>query len=192
MQRTALRTAADAGRTFIARALPPALALLLSACSIHAPEVRITGERSALEKQILGQYQALSQDLWAVGSTRQQADSTGVESTSQGVNEAIRVRRFYLDDRLRYLAEGRIGEKLDGTLEQRKDETLPPMTPLELGNFNNFWYPELAARATILDRLKRLNPGQEDEVVRIFAGIQRDEAPPGAWVQSTGGRWVRK
>jgi len=172
--------------------LAPLGLMLLAACSIHAPEVKITGERSALEKQILGQYQALSQDLWAVGSTRALPDSLGTESTSQAVNEAIRVRRFYLDDRQRYLAEGRIGERLDGLLEQRQDPSIPPMTPLEQGNFNNFWFPELGARQTILDRLKRLNPGQEEEVVRIFAGIQRDEAPPGSWVQSAAGRWVRK
>ncbi len=170
--------------------LLPGLAML--GCSIHAPEVRVTGERTALEQQILGQYEALSSTLWAVGSTRDLPDSLEAEKGRQKVAEAIRVRRFYLDDRVRFLAEGRIGEGKDGLLVKREDPSLPPLPPNEAGNFNNFWYPEQAARKTILDRLRRLNPGREEEAVLVFAGIQRDEAPPGAWIENAAGRWIRK
>ncbi len=168
------------------------MAFVLAGCSIHAPEVRVTGERTTLEQQILGQYQELSRELWAVGSTRSLPDSLAPESGIQKVAEAIRVRRFYLDDRLRYLAQGRIAEGYDGLLKKREDPAIPPLTPLELGNFNNFWYPELGARKVILDRLRRLNPGREEEAVRIFAGIQRDEAPPGAYIENEKGQLVPK
>ena len=46
------------------------LAFVFSSCAVKAPEVRITGEKTALEKQILGTYAQIKEDVWMVASVR--------------------------------------------------------------------------------------------------------------------------
>ena len=41
---------------------------LLLGCSLQAPELVVTGERTALERQVLGSYQQLNEDLWLLSS----------------------------------------------------------------------------------------------------------------------------
>lgn len=53
------------------------IVLVASACSIKPPEVRLTGEKTALEKEILGTYHQMREDTWMVASTR------GVEEKPQ-------------------------------------------------------------------------------------------------------------
>ena len=41
-----------------------------SGCAIHAPTIQVTGEKSALEDQILGTYASLEKKTWEVASVR--------------------------------------------------------------------------------------------------------------------------
>ena len=49
------------------------LLLLLSivlalSCSIKPPEVTITGEKTALERQLLGEHKKLPEEIWSIGA----------------------------------------------------------------------------------------------------------------------------
>ncbi len=164
--------------------------LLCGACSLQAPEIKVTGERSLLEKQVLGSYQSFSRDQWMVTSLRGLPDSLAPEDERENLLKAIRRRRFNQDDRLRLLAAGWLGEGLDGRLSLR-GEAAPAPEEAELRE--RVLRQENLDREALLGRLQRLYPGQEAaELAAIFAAIQRDEAPKGAWLQRMDGGWERK
>ena len=39
-------------------------------CSVKVPELNVTGEKTALENQVLGTYQQIESDSWVIASTR--------------------------------------------------------------------------------------------------------------------------
>lgn len=167
-------------------------ALLGQSCSLQAPEIKVTGERSLLEKQVLGSYQSFGRDLWMATSLRGLPDSMATGGERENLLKAIRRRRFNRDDRLRLLAGGWLGETSGGLLVERADGLAPP-PDAERELLARLMRQENQDRATLLARLERLHPEQgRAELARIFAGIQMDEAPKGAWVQAVQGEWTRK
>ncbi len=172
--------------------LSAALALLslLLGCSLQAPELVVTGERTALERQVLGSYQQLNENLWLLASTRQQEDSLQLGAEQGSLLEAVRRRRFNRDDLISLLASGWLGEGLEGQLVLRMGRGgIDPH--LELVR-ERVLRQENEDRGVLLDRLRRLNPGAEDEVSAVFRGILLDESPNGSWVQLDDGGWKRK
>ncbi len=168
------------------------LALLGQSCSLQAPEIKVTGERSLLEKQVLGSYQSFGRDLWMATSLRGLPDSMATGGDRENLLKAIRRRRFNRDDRLRLLAGGWLGEAGSGLLVERGEGLAPP-PDAERELLARLMRQENQDRQVMLSRLERLHPEQDrDELVRIFAGIQMDEAPKGAWVQGAQGDWTRK
>jgi hypothetical protein len=175
-----------------------ALTLLAAACSLQAPEIKVTGERSLLEKQVLGSYQSFGRELWMSTSLRGLPDTLVQAGERENLLKAIRRRRFNADDRLRLLAAGWLGESREGRLEPREASAAsgaagaaPPAADEELRA--RLLRQENQDRETLLARLARLYPGQDAaELTRIFAGIQADEAPAGAWLQRADGSWARK
>ena len=165
--------------------------LLLGACSLQAPEIKVTGERSLLEKQVLGSYQSFGRDMWMATSLRGLPDTLVLAGERENLLKAIRRRRFNQDDRRRLLAAGLLGEGLGGRLEPR--EAAAPLPEAEAELRARLLRQENQDRETLLARLTRLYPEQElGELGRIFAGIQLDEAPRGAWIQRVDGSWIRK
>jgi hypothetical protein len=171
------------------RLAPLALLLGLAACSIQAPEIKVTGERSLLEKQVLGSYQSFSRDLWMATSLRGLPDSLSTEGERENLLKAIRRRRFNQDDRLRLLADGWLGEGRDGRLGLRTEGAPAPERELA----ERVERQENQDREVLLARLRRLYPALEPaELAGLFAAIQRDEAPKGAWLEQADGGWSRK
>lgn len=165
------------------------LCLGLAACSLQAPEIKVTGERSLLEKQMLGSYQSFSRELWMATSLRGLPDSLSAAGERENLLKAIRRRRFNQDDRQRLLTQGWLGEGPDGRLVSRAEGA--PLPEKELSE--RVLRQENQDREVLLSRLRRLYPGQEPaELLAIFADIQRDEAPKGAWLQRADGGWERK
>jgi len=170
--------------------------LLATSCSIQAPEIKVTGERSLLEKQVLGAYQGFGRDLWMATSLRGLPDTLAAEGERENLLKAIRRRRFNQDDRLRLLSQGVLGESSLGRLELRAASAGGTAAGGEGGDAGlaaRLLRQENQDREILLARLRRLYPEQDPaELDRIFAGIQRDEAPKGAWLQQADGSWTRK
>jgi uncharacterized protein YdbL (DUF1318 family) len=168
-----------------------ALLLLCAACSIKAPEVRVVGQRSLLEKQILGSYESSVQDQWIMSLLR--SDSLirplpDEELQKKSLLRALRRRRFNQDDRVEFLHQGFLGETFWGELVQLQDS----LEPNVLASLNRLVTQENTDRRVLLSRLRLLHPADTLEIQRVFTQIQQDSAPRGSMIQNEAGQWSKR
>ncbi len=166
-------------------------------CSVKAPEVNITGEKTALENQVIGTYQQIEEDVWTVTSVRS-ANTTGQPAMSaekKRVLEAVQGRKFNKDDIDEFLKMELVGENNRGLIEIRDQERLN--NDAELNNrVAQIVASENEYRKIIMDRIILLNEqaanAGEENVARIFSKMNQDSAMPGTWIQSESGEWLKK
>jgi len=159
----------------------------------------IVGEQTALERQVLGNYAALGENLMIYSSVRG-VDEEGnlrppppATESQQRAFDAMRNREYNRDDVLRLLRLSVIGERNDGLVEVRDGSITVPA--LSSDQIRTIIAEENADRQVLIDRLITTTPGGEedqDEVRWIFARLNHDLAPSGAWLQDRAGRWSRK
>ncbi len=159
----------------------------------------VVGEQTALEKQVLGTYSALGEDLLVYSSVRG-VDTDGSLNTPPPATEsqraafaAMRNREYNRDDVQQLLLSGAVGEGFSGMLVSRENSEAP--ATLSEAEVRQVLIEENADREAILLRLVEtsgVDEGSRGEVVAIFADINRDAAPEGSWVQGRGGEWARK
>jgi hypothetical protein len=176
---------------------PMALLSLFSIfCSIRTPKVQITGEKTALENQILGTYNEIEEDVWMVASLRA-ADPNKEVEISEGkkrVLEAMQNRDFNRDDIAEFKRDGAIGEDNRGLL------TLRPSDKLEDEDYKQLVEEILEEdnedRMVIMRRVIEVNEEfTEDDlpaVREVFAKLNREKAKDGEWIQLPDEGWVRK
>lgn len=166
------------------------LPVLLLSCSLQAPEVKVTGERSMLEKQMLGRYQAFQQELWLQGSLRDFPDTTLSDGGRGKLLRALRRRRYNMDDRHDLLGRGLLAESSEARLVPAPNAIIPPEDEaLALRIMSQ----ENEDRLQLLARLQLLHPELEDAALQeVFRGLLRDESPRGSWHQDENGNWKRK
>lgn len=159
----------------------------------------IVGEQTSLERQVLGNYSALGENLMIYSSVRGVDEDGNLRppppaTTSQrAAFDAMRNREYNRDDVDLLLRTSYAGERNDGLLEVRDDSV--PIARLTREQIDAVIAEENADRTTILDRLIQTTPGAEDEpdeVRWIFARLNQDAAPAGTWVQDRRGRWNLK
>ena len=90
-------------------------------CTVNIPDIKITGEKTALENQILGEYKKIKEDAWMIASERgeynKNSNNLEIPADKKEIIEAIRNREFNKDDVDEFKILGIIGEKRDGLLE---------------------------------------------------------------------------
>ena len=171
--------------------------LFFASCSVQTPEVRFTGEKTALENQILGTYSQVKEDVWMVASVRAaNPDSqAALSEEKRAVLNAIQNREFNKDDVDEFKRDGAVGENNRGYLELR------PLGRLEKEAAYKKLVEQLVAeenrdRQIIMQRIIAINPSVQSadpaEVEKVFAKMNRDQAKPGEWMQSPEGGWQRK
>lgn len=166
-------------------------------CSVRAPEVTVTGEKTALENQVIGTYELIEGDTWMIASTRgaTQGTSQKMSVDKREVLEATQNRKFNKDDINEFKRDGVIGENSRGFLKIR-----------ETDHYNNdgkykrtvdeIMAEENRDREIIYARVLQVNEdaaeaGQE-KVYEIFAKLNHDTSEPGTWLQLPDGTWVKK
>ncbi|MFP4379673.1 MAG: DUF1318 domain-containing protein [Candidatus Sumerlaeia bacterium] len=177
--------------------------MMLAACSgnLLQVDVFVVGERSSLEKQVLGTYRSLGDDFQAYGSVRG-VDEDGqirvpppITESKQVAIRAMQNRAYNRDDVSEFLSRGLVGENRDGMLEIF-EERLANQPGVSADFLRLVVREENQNRQTILERLIQTSPGVEagqDEKIRsIFASLNRDAAPQGARVQMEDGSWIVK
>ncbi len=175
----------------------PIAALLLAACSVHAPEMKFTGEKTALENQILGAYKQVQEDVWMVASVRAANPDSQITISDEkrAVLTAMQNQEFNKDDVAEFKRDGAVGENVKGLLEIR------PLARLDSDAEYRKLVEEIVAeenrdRQIIMQRIIDLNPSLQTtgvaEVENFFAKLNRDSAKPGEWIQSPEGEWARK
>ncbi|MDZ7294876.1 MAG: YdbL family protein [candidate division KSB1 bacterium] len=170
---------------------------LVAGCSVRAPEVQVTGEKTALENQVIGTYQQVADESWMIASTRA-ADSgqkAQMATEKKEVLEAVQNRKFNKDDIDEFKREGALGENNQGFLELRplpRLEEDAEYRSLVLRIMNE----ENRDRKIIYDRVLELNPNASragaSAVYAVFAKMNIEESAPGTWVQDEDGTWRRK
>jgi len=169
---------------------------LVCGCAIQTPEVRITGEKTALENQILGQYARLQEEVWMLVSYR------ALDSTSQSfsqerrqVLEAIRNRMFNRDDVEEFKLDGAVGEALTGLLVVRpsakyeQDENYRTRLDTVVSQENR-------DRGVIMVRIVELETNldtqESEKVTEVFARLNQEGSVKGTWIEASPGRWEKK
>lgn len=173
------------------------LVSLLSACSIHTPEMKFTGEKTALENQILGTYHQVEEDVWMVASVRAANPDSQITLSEEKrtVLTAIQNREFNKDDIDEFKRDGVVGESAKGYLEIRPYERLNT-DPEYKKLVERITEEENRDRRIIMQRIIDINPNiqasDQAEVEKVFAKLNQDSAKPGEWIQLASGEWVMK
>ena len=167
--------------------------------SIVAPGVTLTGEKTATENQIIGEYREIEPDAWAVSTvktavTRQKGSTV---SSDPALMSALKMREMNEDQIRRYKNEEAAGESSNGFLAYRsvkKYESDRDLKKVILSVIDD----ENKARKTIFERSVVLSgkalPSDADiaAIGRQFAKDEQSRAQKNDWIQGTDGQWQRK
>ncbi|MBN1782015.1 DUF1318 domain-containing protein [bacterium] len=174
------------------------LLLSLAQCSLKAPEVRVTGEMTALEKEVLGTYRQVKEDdTWMVASTRSEgkAQTEELSPEKKRVLKAMQDQKFNKDDIDEFKQKGYVGENNQGFLSIREHEDLNA-DDTKMKFVEKIVTEENSAREVIMDRVIELNDtlknAVRENVMTIFAQMNQDNSPAGTWIQEKLGDWIRK
>ena len=172
------------------------LTIFITGCAIQTPEVRITGEKTALENQILGQYARLEEEVWMMVSYRAPDDTVATFSEERRmVLEAIRNRMFNRDDIEEFKQEGVVGEALTGLLELRPNDDYNQNEDYRR-RVDAIVNEENRDRQVIMVRIVELETDldtQEPErIAEVFARLNQEGSPKGTWVEVSQDKWEKK
>lgn len=159
--------------------------------------VMVVDQQTALERQVLGTYEQLGEDLALFASVRAvEPDGTlaappEVTDSQAAALAALNNRRYNRDDLDALLRSGAVGEGNQGLLLVRDANILEAALPNGLGP--RVLEEENADRRVLLRRLVETTPGatpaDAPRIAAIFARLNRDLAPEGAPVQDEEGQW---
>jgi hypothetical protein len=170
--------------------------LLCCGCAIQTPEVRITGEKTALENQILGHYARLEEEVWMLLSYRApNADQPTISQERQQVLQSMRNRMFNRDDIQEFKADGVVGEAITGLLEIRptsnyeKDELYRKRVDTIVEEEN---HDRQVIMVRIVELETNLDTQERDKIAMVFARLNQEGSPKGTWIEISEGQWERK
>lgn len=171
-----------------------------SCINIVPPEISLTGEKTVIERQIVGDYMELEKDAWAVASVKTTAAGKNASGRMSGDPELfkyMKVREFHFDKIKEYKGEGAIGENNAGFIqymENKKYESSPAEKKilLTLIEEENRARREIFSRSVYLAKEGEPDRAELDNFGRLFAEEQRGLASRDEWVQESSGKWVRK
>ncbi|HNX24523.1 MAG TPA: DUF1318 domain-containing protein, partial [Spirochaetota bacterium] len=171
-----------------------------SCINIVPPNVNLTGEKTVIERQIVGDYMELEKDAWTISSVKTAVAKKNLSGKMSGDPELfkyMKVREFHYDKIKEYKSEGALGEANTGYvqyMETKKYESSPAEKKILLTVIDE----ENRARKKIFDRLIFISKGSEPEKAeidffgKVFAEEQRGLASKDEWIQENSGKWGRK
>lgn len=167
--------------------------LLFMNCVIKAPEVSITGEKTALEEQVLGDYRRIEGDTWMIVSQRTVGGSAS--SSQQDIFEAVQGRKFNKDEIDDLKKDKVIGEDNQGFVQVLVNEKYDS-DPRFKRYVDRLVEEENRDRQIIYERVlaaqKDLTPEKEKQLYRIFAERNFQSSARGTMIQQADGTWVEK
>jgi len=182
---------------------------LCAGCTLAQVKVDVVSERTSLENQVLGTYNALDREMLLVASVRGVDTEGRVQAPprqsreQQDVLLAMQVLSFHEDDLQAFKQLGWVGENKEGLL------TIFPMTkekvPKELKDFADRYKEEEfrsvvekmnSAREVVMRRVIALNEnfteGDLPAVRSVFAKLNAENARSGEKYQAEDGTWKVK
>ncbi|MBN2091177.1 DUF1318 domain-containing protein [candidate division KSB1 bacterium] len=173
------------------------LLIISTSCSVKAPEVTVTGEKTALENQVIGTYENIEKETWMVSSVRSEGEQKKVviSDEKKRVLEAVQNRKFNKDEIDEYKRDGAIGENNRGFLELRPLAKLDEDADYKK-RVMEIMMEENRDREVVMDRVIEINAdaanASKDDVYAIFAAMNREKAESGIWIQLPDGSWNKK
>ncbi|MBD3374149.1 DUF1318 domain-containing protein [candidate division KSB1 bacterium] len=173
-----------------------ALAVLGSSCTISIPDIQLTGEKTALQKQVLGEYEELESDDWVIASARlgTEGQSMTFSGQKQTVLEAIKNQKFRQDEVVELKRDKVIGENNEGFLEIVNSQKLD--TPEEQARVEQLVKDENADRKIIYERALAVMDipveWSRSKIDSMFAAEKRNQTESGTLVQNAQGEWIEK
>jgi len=183
--------------------------MILSGCTLAEVPVNVLSERTALENQLLGSNNSLSQDVLLVASVRG-VDPLGRIQTpprksreQEDAIEAMQILAFHADDVEAFKRLVWVGENNEGLLAVfPMDKTHVPEDLKDFaarykeGEFKKVVKEVNKAREVIMGRVVEINENftKSDlpNIRRVFGKINVENALPGEKIQKEDGSWVVK
>jgi hypothetical protein len=177
------------------------LADIPSCLEISPPGIHITGEKTVIERQIVGDYRELERDAWVVSSVKTDVARSRGPAVVMGGDEAllraVKIREFNEEKIREYKDNGAVGEANTGLavyIPQQRYESDAALKAALLRVLED----ENAARRIIFERsVARAAPGTPsprdiESFGAAFAEEQAALAGKNDWIQDKTGRWIRK
>jgi uncharacterized protein YdbL (DUF1318 family) len=183
--------------------------MALSGCTLAKVDVNVVSERTALENQVLGSYNALTQDVLLVASVRGVEPSGAIKTQPkksrehQNAVEAVETLAFHDDDVDAFKRLGWVGEDNQGRLapfplqrEKVPDELKGFADRYQHAEFDSVVVQVNKARDAVMQRVVDTNPDLTDKdlplIRSIFARLNRENALSGEKIQQEDGSWTVK
>ncbi|MDY7037406.1 MAG: DUF1318 domain-containing protein [Thermodesulfobacteriota bacterium] len=185
------------------------LLLLLQGCTLAEVRVNVVSERTALENQVLGSYNALSEDVLLLASVRGVDPLGRIQSPPrmsrerQDVIEAIQTLAFHADDVDSFKRLVWVGENNEGLLttfpmeKANAPEDLKDFTArYQEDEFKTVVHEVNAAREVVMGRVVETNENftkaDLPKIRQVFGKINRENSLPGEKIQMNDGTWIIK
>lgn len=181
--------------------------ILLAGCTLAEVKVEVQSERTTLENQVLGTYNALDREMLLLASVRG-VDARGEirepvprSGEQRDAVAAMRVTAFHEDDVAAFKRLGWVGENRTGTLTafEMDREGAPDDLKAFAGDYPAEELEAVVAqvneaRETLMRRVietnESLTDADLDRVRRVFGRLNAENALPGERVQTPDGTWT--
>ena len=183
--------------------------LFFTGCTLANVKVNVVSERTALENQVLGSYNALSDEVLLVASVRGVEPSGNIKTPPRHSREyqnsvqAIETIAFHADDVELFKRLGWVGENNQGFLTSFSMDKKKVPADLK-DSADRFKEEEFAAIITdvngartvvmqrVMDTNENLTKDDLPEVRKVFGKLNRENALPGDKIQNEDGTWTVK
>jgi len=171
------------------------LTLTISSCTVNIPDIKITGEKTALENQILGEYNKVKEDAWMTASERG-IGRVEIPKDKKEIIEAVRNREFNKDDVDEFKIDGLFGEKPDGLIGLVDNSEVLKMKDSDKRLLDKVLSEENRDRQIIIRRITEINTdfqaAGQGEVEKAFFEMNLEESPQGTHYLNPKGKWEKK
>ncbi len=168
--------------------------LSITSCTVKIPDIKITGEKTALENQVMGEYTKIKEDAWMVASERGDGQLK-ITADRKDVVEAVRDREFLKDDINELKIKGHFGEITTGFLEIVDNEKITKLEKKERDLIDLLLKKENKARSLIMKRIIETDTkfsSAPNEVYQAFFVMNLEDSPENSFYKNKKGKWVKK
>ena len=192
---------------FLRDVFPVVMVSIIMGCTLAKVDVNVVSERTALENQVLGSYNALSDDVLLVASVRGVDPSGKIKTPPRKSREyqnavtAMETLAFHEDDVDAFKRLGWVGENNLGLLtsfpmnrEKAPDDLQAFVARYPQNEFLSVVKQVNGAREVVMMRVVETNADftEKDlpQIKRVFAKLNREKALPGEKLQKEDGSWT--
>lgn len=166
-----------------------------SCIEIHPPAINITGEKTALERQLIGEYKEIEKDAWVTSTVMvpSKGERRAIGAVDESMLQAIQMRELNLDRIRQYKDMGIVGEMYNGYVGIVDEKKLQSMKDSEV--IRSVINDENNARQIIFMKSSGSKDAKDPKAIQFgydFAKEQQAKAKKGDWIQKEDGRWVKK